>query len=153
MKKTKKIFAFLLFLVMMFSHWSLTEVRGNYSGVQTIIPVTINWDGNDDSAVTRPVSVTVTLYKYLGEFNQATATLVETKTVTAADDWKCDFNITNEALYQGTTYSPATAYKFKVVQSYDVSSGYTETQHTDPSVIFNPPVLLEIGLEQRHAVS
>ncbi len=48
MKKTKKIFAFLLFLVMMFSHWSLTEVRGNYSGVQTIIPVTINWDGNDD---------------------------------------------------------------------------------------------------------
>jgi hypothetical protein len=139
MKKTKKIFAFLLFLVMMFSHWSLTEVRGNYSGVQTIIPVTINWDGNDDSAVTRPVSVTVTLYKYLGEFNQATATLVETKTVTAADDWKCDFNITNEALYQGTTYSPATAYKFKVVQSYDVSSGYTETQHTDPSVIFNPP--------------
>ncbi len=139
MKKTRKIFTLLLLLVMMFSQLHFTVVRGNYTGEQLLIPVTINWDGNADSPASRPASVTVTLYKYLGStFNQATAIVVGTpKTVTAADDWKCTFDISDEPLYSGTTYSPANAYNFKVVQS--AVSGYQTEYTTDPDVTFNPP--------------
>lgn len=107
------------------------------AGGQILIPFTISWNGNADSPSTRPESVTLTLYKYLGTFDQATAIMVETKTITAADGWACTFDISNEPLYSGTTYTADTAYSFKVIQS--AVSGYIETAHTDPAVIFNPP--------------
>ncbi len=102
---------------------------------QILIPFTKEWEG--DSPADRPASITVKLYKYLGTFNLDTATLVGTKTVTADNNWACTFDISNEPLYEGTTYSPDKAYKFKVVE--DNVSGYTETAHTDPNVVFNPP--------------
>jgi len=107
------------------------------NGGSIIIPFTISWDGNADSEATRPASVTVTLYKYLGTFDLATAIFIETKTVTALDGWMGSFDISNEALYSTMPYSPETAYKFKVIQ--DPVTGYIETEHIDPNVLFNPP--------------
>lgn len=145
MKKIKKVFAFMLLLVMIFSQLHFTVVRGNYSGQELLIPVTITWDGNDDS--NRPASVTLTLYKYLGEFDQTAATLVETKTVTAADEWKYNFDISDQELYYGTEYSTATAYKFKVVQSSITEYGY-QTTYIDPIVTFNPPEVAGDGWDR-----
>ena len=104
---------------------------------QILIPFAKTWSGTGDSEASRPASITVTLYKYLGTFNQATAILVETATITAADLWKYTFDISNESLYSGTTYSAETAYKFKIVEG--PVAGYTETVHIDPNVIFTPP--------------
>lgn len=145
MKKIKKVFAFMLLLVMIFSQLHFTVVRGNYSGQELLIPVTITWDGNDDS--NRPASVTLTLYKYLGEFDQTAATLVETKTVTAADEWKYNFDISDQELYYGAEYSTATAYKFKVVQSSITEYGY-QTTYIDPIVTFNPPEVAGDGWDR-----
>jgi LPXTG-motif cell wall-anchored protein len=145
MKKIKKVFAFMLLLVMIFSQLHFTVVRGNYSGQELLIPVTITWDGNDDS--NRPASVTLTLYKYLGEFDQTAATLVETKTVTAADEWKYNFDISDQELYYGTEYSTATAYKFKVVQSSITDYGY-QTTYVDPIITFNPPEVAGDGWDR-----
>jgi hypothetical protein len=96
-----------------------------------LIPFTKTWTG--DSTAVRPDSITVKLYKYLGDtFNVSTAILVETKILTAEINWSYEFDISDEALYSGTTYSSATAYKWAVVE--DEVAGYTETAHTDPSL-------------------
>ncbi len=107
---------------------------------QILIPFAKTWSGTGDSEASRPASITVTLYKYLGTFNQATAILVETATITAADLWKYTFDISNEPLYYGTTYSEDTIYKFKIVEG--PVAGYAETVHIDPNVVFTPPALL-----------
>ena len=107
-----------------------------------LIPFTKTWTGGSDAV--RPDSITVKLYKYLGDsFNVSTATLVESKTLTAADDWKYTFDISGEALYSGTRYSSNTAYKWAVVE--DDVAGYTEAAQTDPSVVFNPPEVAGSG--------
>lgn len=107
-----------------------------------LIPFAKTWTGGSDAV--RPDSITVKLYKYLGNsFNPSNATLVESKTITAADDWKYTFDISNEALYSGTSYSSSTAYKWAVVE--DDVAGYTEAAHTDPSVVFNPPEVAGSG--------
>ena len=107
-----------------------------------LIPFTKTWTGGSDAV--RPDSITVKLYKYLGDsFNVSTATLVESKTLTEADDWKYTFDISGEALYSGTSYSSSTAYKWAVVE--DDVAGYTEAAHTDPSVVFNPPEVAGSG--------
>lgn len=101
-----------------------------------LIPFEKKWTGGSEEV--RPESIMVKLYKYLGStFDASTATLVETRTLTAADNWSCVFDISNEALYSGSSYSSSTAYRWAVVE--EAVPGYTEAAHTDPSVIFNPP--------------
>ena len=101
-----------------------------------LIPFRKDWSG--DTEVTRPSSITISLYKYLGaSFNATTATLVDTKLITATDGWACEFDISNEELYSGSVYNSDTAYKWAVVESEVI--GYKETGHVNPSVEFNPP--------------
>lgn len=63
-----------------------------------IIPFEKKW--NDENADMRPATITVSLYKYVGEtFDPATAVLVETAVVKASDGWKYDFDATAETLF------------------------------------------------------
>ena len=103
-----------------------------------LIPFRKDWSGSGDTEATRPSSITISLYKYLGaSFDATTATLVDTKLVTAAEGWACEFDISKEELYSGSVYSNDTAYKWVVVESEVI--GYKETGHVNPSVEFNPP--------------
>ena len=103
-----------------------------------LIPFRKDWSGSGDTEATRPSSITISLYKYLGaSFDATTATLVDTKLITATDGWACEFDISNEELYSGSVYSSDTAYKWAVVESEVI--GYKETGHVNPSVEFNPP--------------
>ena len=66
-----------------------------------LIPFRKDWNGSGDTEATRPSSITISLYKYLGaSFDATTATLVDTKLVTAAEGWACEFDISNEELYR-----------------------------------------------------
>ena len=103
-----------------------------------LIPFRKDWNGSGDTEATRPSSITISLYKYLGaSFDATTATLVDTKLITAADGWACEFDISNEELYSGSVYNSDSAYKWAVVESEVI--GYKETGHVNPSVEFNPP--------------
>ena len=103
-----------------------------------LIPFRKEWSGSGDTEATRPSSITISLYKYLGaSFDATTATLVDTKLVTAAEGWACEFDISKEELYSGSVYNSDTAYKWVVVESEVI--GYKETGHVNPSVEFNPP--------------
>lgn len=109
------------------------DLRDLNPGLGSIrIPFTKLWDGSGDSEATRPASITISLYKYLGTFDISTAALVETKTLSAASGWGCEFDISSQSLSDGTN-----TYKWAVVESK--VPGYQETAHTDPNVIFNPP--------------
>ena len=77
-----------------------------------LIPFRKDWSGSGDTEATRPSSITISLYKYLGtSFDATTAILVDTKLVTAAEGWACEFDISKENLYSGSVYSNDTAYK------------------------------------------
>ena len=103
-----------------------------------LIPFRKDWNGSGDTEATRPSSITISLYKYLGaSFDATTATLVDTKLVTAAEGWACEFDISKENLYSGSVYNSDSAYKWAVVESEVI--GYKETGHVNPSVEFNPP--------------
>ena len=103
-----------------------------------LIPFRKDWNGSGDTEATRPSSITISLYKYLGaSFDATTATLVDTKLVTAAEGWACEFDISKEELYSGSVYNSDSAYKWAVVESEVI--GYKETGHVNPSVEFNPP--------------
>ena len=103
-----------------------------------LIPFRKDWSGSGDTEATRPSSITISLYKYLGaSFDATTATLVDTKLVTAAEGWACEFDISKEELYSGSVYNSDSAYKWAVVESEVI--GYKETGHVNPSVEFNPP--------------
>ena len=103
-----------------------------------LIPFRKDWSGSGDTEATRPSSITISLYKYLGaSFDATTATLVDTKLVTAAEGWACEFDISKENLYSGSVYNSDSAYKWAVVESEVI--GYKETEHVNPSVEFNPP--------------
>ena len=109
------------------------DIRDLNPGLGSIrIPFTKLWDGSGDSEATRPASITISLYKYPGTFDISTAALVETKTLSAASGWGCEFDISSQSLSDGTN-----TYKWAVVESK--VPGYQETAHTDPNVIFNPP--------------
>ena len=110
----------------------------NHEEGKILIPFRKDWSGSGDTEATRPSSITISLYKYLGaSFDATTATLVDTKLITATDGWACEFDISNEELYSGSVYSSDTAYKWAVVESEVI--GYKETGHVNPSVEFNPP--------------
>lgn len=100
---------------------------------RALIPFDKIWDDADLAyAPPRPSAVTVSLYRYTGEFNQSTATLVETANVSAAAAWHYDFDISNQPLFDDDN-----AYKYKVVEGpVDL---YEEESHVDPEVKFIPP--------------
>ncbi len=83
----------------------------------------------------RPSSIVVGLYKYSGTFNSRTATLIQTKTVTARDNWKYSFDITNESL----TDAYGNQYKFKVVEGSINNYKEDASLHKDPNVYFLTP--------------
>ena len=112
-----------------------------------LIPFRKDWSGSGDTEATRPSSITISLYKYLGaSFDATTATLVDTKLVTAAEGWACEFDISNEELYSGSVYNSDSAYKWAVVESEVI--GYKETGHVNPSVEFNPPEVAGNGWDR-----
>ncbi|MCI6704343.1 MAG: DUF5979 domain-containing protein [Erysipelotrichaceae bacterium] len=112
-----------------------------------LIPFRKDWNGSGDTEATRPSSITISLYKYLGaSFDATTATLVDTKLVTAAEGWACEFDISNEELYSGSVYNSDSAYKWAVVESEVI--GYKETGHVNPSVEFNPPEVAGNGWDR-----
>ena len=112
-----------------------------------LIPFRKDWNGSGDTEATRPSSITISLYKYLGaSFDATTATLVDTKLVTAAEGWACEFDISNEELYSGSVYNSDSAYKWVVVESEVI--GYKETGHVNPSVEFNPPEVAGNGWDR-----
>lgn len=112
-----------------------------------LIPFRKDWNGSGDTEATRPSSITISLYKYLGaSFDATTAILVDTKLVTAAEGWACEFDISNEELYSGSVYNSDTAYKWEVVESEVI--GYKETGHVNPSIEFNPPEVAGNGWDR-----
>ena len=112
-----------------------------------LIPFRKDWNGSGDTEATRPSSITISLYKYLGaSFDATTATLVDTKLVTAAEGWACEFDISKENLYSGSVYNSDSAYKWAVVESEVI--GYKETGHVNPSVEFNPPEVAGNGWDR-----
>ena len=112
-----------------------------------LIPFRKDWSGSGDTEATRPSSITISLYKYLGaSFDATTATLVDTKLVTAAEGWACEFDISKENLYSGSVYNSDSAYKWAVVESEVI--GYKETGHVNPSVEFNPPEVAGNGWDR-----
>ena len=100
---------------------------------RAVIPFDKIWEGETGLAyeAPRPDSIMVSLYKYTGDFDQDTATLVETANVSAP--WHYDFDISSQSLFD----EDGEAYKFKVVESS--VSLYNETAHVDPTVEFIPP--------------
>ena len=82
----------------------------------------------------RPDSINIKLYKYLEEeFDESKAILVTTATINKETEWKHEFDISKEPLFD-TNNNP---YKFKVVE--DIIPGYEEIEHQDPQVKFTPP--------------
>lgn len=98
-----------------------------------IIPFTKNWEGDDPES--RPDEISVSLYKYSATFDPSSDELIETKTVTSEDEWKCSFDISEEALFD----EDGEPYQFAVVEA--PIAGYKEdpAQHVDPEVSFTPP--------------
>ena len=98
-----------------------------------LIPFVKSWD--DEGAESyRPDSISVSLYRYTGSaFDAASAALVETKTVTAADGWSCTFDVTAQPLFDDN----GNASKYQIVEG--AVTQYEESGHTDPSVTFIKP--------------
>lgn len=92
-----------------------------------IIPFTKIWNDADESQY-RPNEIVVSLYKYVEDLSDGI--LVEDATVTAKNNWKYSFDISNTALFDKS----GNAYKFVVVEK--PVALYTETSHTNPEVSF-----------------
>ena len=101
---------------------------------KVIIPFEKIWV--DESESTRPESITVNLYKYVGTLDAA-ATPIRTATVTHAAGWKYEFDISNETLFDANN----NAYLFAIKE--EPVAGYKETAHTDPIVTFIPPSVVD----------
>lgn len=98
------------------------------------------WEGTASGI---PESITVTLYRYLGEFNISTASKIEQATITGPN-WMHTFHVPEDSLFSQAEHSADNVYKFKIVES--PVSGYEETAHTDPAVNFAP---LSLGKWER----
>ena len=136
MKHTKRLFSILLCCIMLLGVFPATAFAEGVTGEEgkVLIPFEKTWNDNNNALETRPDSITVTLYKYTGtEFDSSTAILVESKTITAADEWKYTFDISAQQLLDDS----GKPYRFKVVES--PVAGYNESAHTDPEVVFTPP--------------
>lgn len=140
--KLKVILAFVILLVIFINvPIKITYAKGEttHDGIdgnvgKIIIPFEKKWQ--DVLENERPEKVTIKLYKYLGDtFNEDSATLIESKDVTASDNWKYDFDISDEALFDSSN----NAYKFKVVEVVEPGFGEVEEAHVDPDVKFIAP--------------
>ena len=136
MKHTKRLLSILLCCIMLlgvFPAAAFAEGVTSEEGI-VLIPFEKSWNDNDNALETRPDSISISLYKYTGtEFDISTATLVESKTITAGDGWKCSFDISDQQIFDET----GELYRFKVVESQ--VTGYNESAHTDPEVVFTAP--------------
>lgn len=138
-ERTKKILLILFAFFVTFCTFSkqvYAEINGDISEEEgtLYIPFTKNWQDVKESD--RPSSVTIKLYKYIGDsFDESTAILIEAKEVTSEMEWKYNFDISNVELFDSSN----NAYKFKIVE--EIIDGYEEIEslHVDPNVIFTPP--------------
>ena len=97
-----------------------------------IIPFEKRWSNVSDDV--KPKTLNVKLYKYIGdEFNESSAILVKSIELSSENNWKCEFDISNEQLFDSQNNS----YKFKVVE--EAIPGFEELEHQDPGVTFMPP--------------
>ena len=136
MNKAKRLLGVLLCCIMLLGLFPAAAFAEGVTGDEgkLLIPFEKIWNDNDNALETRPASITVTLYKYTGtEFDSSTAILVESKTITADDGWKCTFDISGQQIVDESGEN----YRFKVVES--AAAGYKESAHTDPEVLFTPP--------------
>lgn len=144
-QKVKKIAKYFFAFVLISLSLSIATVLANETrDINTapgelIIPFEKRW--SDRVKVEDKKPVTITLYKYLGEFNKETAIKVETVIVNYDEDplksWKFNFDISKEVLMDENNNH----YKFKIVEEPIV--GYKEVQHIDPEVEFKPPTIGE----------
>lgn len=104
-----------------------------YDDATIILPFEKTWEDNGDERGMRPSSITVKLYRYTGD-SYSESDLLETATVTAANSWKYDFDVTGEAYYKGGD-GKWQAYKFAVVENSVPSYTEVEDAHKDPEVI------------------
>lgn len=136
MKHSKRLFSILLCCIMLLGVFPAAAFAEGVTGEEgkVLIPFEKTWNDNNNAQQTRPDSITVSLYKYTGtEFDSSTAILVESKTITAADEWKYTFDISDQQLLDDS----GKPYRFKVVES--PVAGYNESAHADPEVVFTPP--------------
>ena len=135
MKINKFLFIifFTLFLMVTFLINIKAEEGNGLSGDvgSIIIPVEKKWQ--DVATADRPSSVTVKLYKYLGTLNTS-ANPIRTMVLTSENDWKGNFDISNETLVSGNQN-----YSFAIVE--EEVSGFQEVlaDHVNPNVTFIAP--------------
>ena len=114
MKHTKRLLSILLCCIMLlgvFPAAAFAEGVTSEEGI-VLIPFEKSWNDNDNALETRPDSISISLYKYTGtEFDISTAILVESKTITAGDGWKCSFDISDQQIFDES----GEPYRFKVV--------------------------------------
>ena len=102
-----------------------------YTPADIILPFTKTWDDEDNADGSRPESLTITLYRYTGD-SYTDADAFMTETISADTGWACEFDVTDDAFYQGTD-GRYHAYRFAVEE--ETVEGYTETAREDPEVI------------------
>ena len=97
------------------------------------IPFEKKWQ--DVSVEQFPDYINIKLYKYIGDvFDEKTAILLETRTLTSENNWKYEFDISKEPLID----SNGLHYNFKVVE--EMPLGFEEITRNDPIVNFSPPM-------------
>ncbi len=106
-----------------------------YTPVEIVIPFEKKW--NDEGESLRPESITVNLYRFRGD-SYTESDLFDTATVTAANEWKHEFRLTDSddqepAFYIGDD-GKYHVYNFAVVEG--TVPNYTEVaeEHKDPAV-------------------
>ena len=135
MKKIKLLFfALLTFTSMFLFGESLYAQEGIIIDEgKTIIPFEKKW--NDVSADEQPDIINVTLYKYSEDnFDINTAIKVEEATVNKLNDWKYNFDVSNQELVNNDKM-----YKFAVVETVPVGFSEMKELHVDPTVTFVAP--------------
>ena len=110
-----------------------SDGASTYDDATIILPFEKTWEDNGDEHGMRPSSITVKLYRYTGD-SYSESDLLETATVTAANSWKYDFDVTGDAFYKDGD-GKWQAYKFAVVENSVPSYTEVEDAHKDPEVI------------------
>ena len=107
--KSKRLLSMILCCVMLLGIMPVTAFADGVTEATgtIVIPFQKTWDDNENANGFRPESISISLYKYAGDaFSIDSATLIETKIISADDSWLCDFDISNEEILDsnGNTY-------------------------------------------------
>ena len=104
-----------------------------YDPTQIILPFEKTWQDDSDTNGKRPSEITVKLYRHKGD-TYSESDLFMTATVTAADGWKYNFDVTDQCFYMGDD-NHYQSYNFTVVESEIEYYEEVTSAHKDPVVI------------------